>query len=222
MLAIAGGKGGCGKTTVALALTRDLAQRGLHPLLVDADTDMPNVHHYLDIPQERGHESLTSHRSGVAAVSAGVPIDTAVCQPAQLSGGAVLTAGTRGETIPALCRCQRWPGPVIIDTPAGISPAVASVLRMTAHALVVSTDEPASLDDAQRTATVCSMLCQQSVSVVRSVRGNVPAMLGDIPVIGTLPTTTAPLSNRSYSEAIKEVTAHMLSLHGVFDGTRRM
>jgi septum site-determining protein MinD len=44
MLVIAGGKGGCGKTTTALGLAAVLAERGAPAVVADADRDMPDLH----------------------------------------------------------------------------------------------------------------------------------------------------------------------------------
>ncbi|RDZ49114.1 CDP-4-dehydro-6-deoxy-D-gulose 4-reductase, partial [Haloferax sp. Atlit-10N] len=44
MLAIAGGKGGCGKTTIALGVGQALGTPTRPALVVDTDRDMPNLH----------------------------------------------------------------------------------------------------------------------------------------------------------------------------------
>src|SRR6056297_615748 len=61
MLAIAGGKGGCGKTTTAVGLARAFASLGADPLVVDADLDMPDLHHRTGVDREPGIAAAVEH-----------------------------------------------------------------------------------------------------------------------------------------------------------------
>jgi len=56
VLAVTGGKGGTGKTTVAVNLAVVLITKGLSVLLVDADVDCPNVAVLLGIELQNGKE----------------------------------------------------------------------------------------------------------------------------------------------------------------------
>jgi MinD superfamily P-loop ATPase len=51
-IAVTGGKGGTGKSTIATALAIELSQKG-RVLLVDADVDCPNDHLILNIEREK-------------------------------------------------------------------------------------------------------------------------------------------------------------------------
>jgi MinD superfamily P-loop ATPase len=49
VIAVASGKGGTGKTTIAVSLAQFLAQRGEFPILIsDADVEAPNAHLFLN------------------------------------------------------------------------------------------------------------------------------------------------------------------------------
>ncbi|MFC6733023.1 MULTISPECIES: ParA family protein [unclassified Haladaptatus] len=58
MLAVAGGKGSCGKTTTTLGLARALARHGHDVVAVDTDTAMPNLHAVADVDREPGLPAL--------------------------------------------------------------------------------------------------------------------------------------------------------------------
>jgi septum site-determining protein MinD len=150
MLAIAGGKGGCGKTTTALGLAAALARDGERPLVVDADCDMPNLHTMAD----------TDRSPGVDAVAEGDSVAAATHRSTVVPGVDVLPAG--GASAPldrtALRRLGRARQRVILDCPAGATNATAAPLRHADAALVVSTEKPASLDDAARTARMAETL----------------------------------------------------------------
>jgi septum site-determining protein MinD len=164
MLAIAGGKGGCGKTTTALGLASALAARGARPLVVDADPDMPDVHHVAELDRE----------PGIDALARGTPIERVYKQPSTLPGVAVLTAGSRENYAPALeaigegdpARPDGWHGPVVLDCPAGMGPDAIRPLRYASTALVVTTGNPPCLEDAAQTATVARELGVEPLGTV--------------------------------------------------------
>lgn len=82
MLAIAGGKGGCGKTTTALGLGAALPGQ---PVVVDADWDLPNLHRLAARYAAWGETSGGGHGSDDDAATSG-----AVCG----SGESARNSGT--------------------------------------------------------------------------------------------------------------------------------
>jgi septum site-determining protein MinD len=142
MLAIAGGKGGSGKTTTALGLAAALARQGEEPIVVDCDCDMPDLHHLLDIDRA----------DGIATLAHGSPIAVACQSSTTVPGVRCLTAGDRSNVDAALTRLADWHDTVILDCPPGVGPDAVRPLRHACRTLVVSTDQPESLGDAQTTA----------------------------------------------------------------------
>jgi len=143
MLAIVGGKGGCGKTTTALGLARAFARGGDRPLVVEADCDMPNLHTIAG----------TNRRPGVDAVAEGARVDRTVHRSDPFPGIDVLPAGDAAGAVDpaALERVARSPRRVLVDCPAGATEAVRTPLCAADHALVVSTADRQSLTDAAKT-----------------------------------------------------------------------
>lgn len=60
-----GGKDGCGKTTTALMAGGVLTDARRHPIVVDCDRDMPNLHVYAG----------TMDEPGVDVLAEGAPLD---------------------------------------------------------------------------------------------------------------------------------------------------
>lgn len=180
MLAIVGGKGGCGKTTTALGLASVLGAQGRDPLVVDADTDMPNVHHLVGLDDV----------GGVDAVADGESVERASESPDGFPGVSVLTAGTRASLTDALDRLRRWPGPVLLDCSTGVSADATKPIAAARASLLVSTDQPQCLEDARTTALVARNLgATPCGALVRTTGdGPVPRAIGKCPVLETVPT----------------------------------
>ena len=188
MLAIAGGKGGCGKTTTALGLTRALARTGRRPLVVDADREMPDLHVVADVPAV----------PGLGAVATGTP-PPSVAHVAPANPGVSVVPATdvsREEMLTAVDRCRRWDGPVLLDCPAGAGLDAAVPLRAADRTLLVTTAGAPSLRDAAKTAAMSRAVGTPVAGVVvtraRTVPEAVPGLLGcDIAV--AVPPAESPL-----------------------------
>lgn len=185
MLAVAGGKGGVGKTTTALALGCVLARAGDRPLVVDADRDMPDLARRAglttDPPGPERRRSPPEPLRGLDALADGTPLPE-VAHPAPVDTRvSVLPAGRPGpdDLRAAFGRLDGWPGPVVLDCPAGAGRTAAAPLAAADRTLLVSTGTPQSVRDAVKTAAMARALDASPVGVVLSRRRTPPAGLTD-------------------------------------------
>lgn len=200
MLAIAGGKGGCGKTTTTLGLARALAERGYDPLVVDGDCDMPDVHHRLGLDRTAGIETIAD----------GGTLADGIVTTAELPSVAILTGGRRDALESALRRVVRWEGPVLVDCGAGTSRDAVLPLRHADRAVVVSSDQPQCIEDAAVTRTIAKRLSTAVAGVVlrttdsRNERGSIApsqtsrwenSITPEWTVLGQLPQVDNPLTS---------------------------
>lgn len=166
MLAVAGGKGGCGKTTVTLGLALALARRGRRPLAVDADVDVPDLHVRAGVDPEPGLDAVGAGRS-----------PEALAQPStDVPGVDVLPAGWTSRCPAAtLATLRDLARPVIVDCPAGAGPDAAAPLRRADACILVTTTAPESRQDAAKTAAMADSLDAPVAATVRRVVGEDPA-----------------------------------------------
>lgn len=177
MLAIAGGKGGCGKTTTALGLARALAKQGERPLVVDADVDMPDLHLLAEV----------SPTPNVGDLAAGAHIDCVAHTPPETPGVAIVPAGQDEETAGALARLQARDGPTLVDCPAGASEDATRPLRAADGTVLVTTDTPQSLRDARKTARVARRLDAPVVAtLIRGPTADTVTPPAETPVCATV------------------------------------
>jgi septum site-determining protein MinD len=188
MLAIAGGKGGCGKTTTAVGLARALARRERSPLVVGADPDVPDLRRLLGLRSEPSTDALP-----------GGALDRVVHRPAELPGVAAVPAGRADRLGATLCHARAWPGPVLVDCPPGCDGRAAVPLRVCDRAVVVTTDRPQSVEDARKTTDLLRRItASASGTVVRHTehsRAAKPALGGLPPVLTRVPEVSSPLAD---------------------------
>lgn len=149
VLAISSGKGGVGKTTVAVNLAVALAKRGMRVGLMDADIYGPNVPRMMGVNEpppviaER-IQPLTAH--GVKLMSLGFLIERD--QPAIWRGPIVM------KIITQFLKDVEWGtlDYLLVDMPPGTGDAQLSLVQAThVHgAVIVTTPQPVATGDALR------------------------------------------------------------------------
>jgi septum site-determining protein MinD len=187
MLAIAGGKGGAGKTTAALGVGHALARSGRDPIVVDADVDMPDLHVLAGTDREPTADRLAS----------GDAVEHVLQRSKAYPGVGVVSAG-RPESVPAALRqAECWHGPVVVDCPAGAGRDAARPLRASDRSLLVTTDSPQAIADTVKTAAVTRALSAPPVAtLVRSDRDpdtrpfECPVV--GVPAVGSTPVALQP------------------------------
>jgi flagellar biosynthesis protein FlhG len=152
LTAIGSGKGGTGKTLIAVSLAHALAHQGERILLCDADLGLSNAGVHLGLSETGDLPGLLAGKKTLKEAVARV-----VCGPragfdilaAPCGSGALANAGDDTiDTLIAHLERARSYDRILIDLGAGID---AHVMRLAARAddtLLVVTPDPASLTDA--------------------------------------------------------------------------
>jgi flagellar biosynthesis protein FlhG len=148
-ITVAGGKGGVGKSTMAVNLGMSLSMAGHQVMLLDADMGLANVDVLLGLAPSRhiGHflggecqleDLLLTAPRGLQVIPAG-------------SGARRLAQLDRGEYAGIIRAFDELPQPpryLLVDTAAGLSDSVAMFASAADDVVLVVCDEPASITDA--------------------------------------------------------------------------
>ncbi|MFH1035759.1 MAG: MinD/ParA family protein [Pseudomonadota bacterium] len=148
-LTVSSGKGGVGKTSVAVNLGLALAKLGRKVLLVDADLGLANVDVVLGLnPAYTIGDVLSGHKSineVLVEGPGGMQILPAASGVSELSN---LSSDDKLMLLQELDSFETMADLVIIDTSAGISDTVLYFNLAAQDRLIVVTGEPTSLTDA--------------------------------------------------------------------------
>jgi flagellar biosynthesis protein FlhG len=148
VIAITGGKGGTGKTNIAVNLAQALAKEGKRTLLLDADLGMANVDVLLGLePEHTLYEVMCGKcRLEDILLTGG---DNLMVIPAA-SGIRQLAVMSRQECTGLVRAFSDLKDPIdtlIVDTATGISESAASFCQAANEILVVVCNEPTSIRD---------------------------------------------------------------------------
>ncbi|WP_240732594.1 MinD/ParA family protein [Dyella terrae] len=156
-ITVAGGKGGVGKSTVAVNLGMSLAMAGRDVMLLDADMGLANVDVLLGLSPSRHIGHLLDGTCGLKDLLLPAPHGLKVI-PAGSGARRLAQMGTgeHAAVIRAFDELQDPPEYLLVDTAAGVSDNVVMFAAAADDVVLVVCDEPASLTDAYALTKVLS------------------------------------------------------------------
>lgn len=149
IIAVTSGKGGVGKSNIAVNVTLALARQGTRVVLIDADLGLANVdvllgqHSHYDISHFLRHERamtdvISTGPYGARFIFGG----TGLCELAGLTDMQLQYITTQ------MADLERLADIIIIDTGAGVNEMVLRFLLAADEVVVVTTPEPTAITDA--------------------------------------------------------------------------
>lgn len=149
VIAVSGGKGGVGKTSVAVNLATALSLAGKRVMLLDGDLGLANVDVLLGLSPR---QTLAQVLDGVCTLE-DVIIDApqgfqVVPAASGVATMANMTVAQHLNIVQAFSSLSQRLDTLIVDTAAGISHGVLQFAQAAQQVLVVVCDEPASITDA--------------------------------------------------------------------------
>ncbi|MGM0633880.1 MAG: MinD/ParA family protein [Pseudomonadota bacterium] len=162
VVAVTGGKGGVGKTSMSVNLGLALNAMGKRVVLLDADMGLANVdvllgiraeHTIADVMEGRCElrDILVTTDQGLHVIPASSGIRAVTNMSQQQHGGLISAFSELGDDMDVL----------LIDTAAGIADNVVSFVSASREVIIVVCDEPSSMTDAYALIKVLNRDCDK-------------------------------------------------------------
>lgn len=149
VMAITSGKGGVGKSNVAVNLAARLARMGRRVALLDGDMGTANADVLCNVTPKANLAHVIAGRKNLADVMLECPGGFYLVPGASgLAQMANLSEFERARVVSLFRELESEHDLLIIDTGAGIGPSVMSFLMAADEILVVTTPEPTAITDA--------------------------------------------------------------------------
>lgn len=157
VIAVTGGKGGVGKTSISVNLAAALAAAGRRVMLLDGDLGLANVDVFLGLSPRYTLAHVLAGERTLDEILIDAPQGFKVVPAASgLANLANLDAAAHLALVQAFSSLASRLDALIVDTAAGIAHGVTQFSQAAQHVLVVICDEPASLTDAYALVKVLS------------------------------------------------------------------
>ena len=157
VIAVTGGKGGVGKTSVAVNLATALATTGRRVMLLDGDLGLANVDVFLGLSPRHTMAHVLSGERSLEEIIVESPHGVQVVPGASgVADLANLSAAGHLNLVQAFSSLSNRVDTMIVDTSAGISHSVVQFTQASQHVVLVVCDEPASMSDAYALVKVLS------------------------------------------------------------------
>jgi flagellar biosynthesis protein FlhG len=149
LMAISSGKGGVGKSNVAVNLAARLAQMGRRVALLDADMGLANADLLCDgTPRANLAHVIAGRKDLIDAMAEGPGGFTLIPGASGLARAANLSECERSRVVSLYRELSSAYDLLLLDTGAGVGPNVLSYLLAADEILVATTAEPTSITDA--------------------------------------------------------------------------
>jgi flagellar biosynthesis protein FlhG len=149
VIAVTGGKGGVGKTTVSVNLATGLARAGRRTILLDGDLGLANVDVLLGLTPRHTLAHFLAGERTLEEILLPAPQGFQIVPGASgIEQLASLSEAEHAGIIRAFGALASRTDVLVVDTAAGIAPGVLRLVGASQQVLLVVCDEPASITDA--------------------------------------------------------------------------
>lgn len=149
VIAVTGGKGGVGKTSVSVNLACAMAQEGRQVMLLDGDLGLANVDVMLGLQPSCNLSHVLEGRCTLEETILAGPCGIAVVPASSgRKNMAELSAAEHAGLVHAFSDLHRPLDTLIVDTAAGIADSVITFTQASQEVIVVLCNDPSSLTDA--------------------------------------------------------------------------
>ncbi len=148
VIAIASGKGGVGKSNIAVNLSAAFARRRVRTILMDGDFGLPNADLLCGVRVSTNLGDALEPHSPIERVLVDAPGGFRLAPGATSVTARSITPEQRRDLVDRLARVGSTPGFVVVDCGAGMGDGVLAMLDAADATLLITTPEPTAIADA--------------------------------------------------------------------------